>query len=250
MADGIVTLTTQPSTRPSRSAKPVVVDFWAEWCGPCKMIAPILSEIAAEQADRHVAKLNVDENPDIAMRFNVMSIPTCWCSTGGEPKKRIVGRQGQGLALAGARRNSSALPTDRPVSRRGGPRSATPPRVGRVPAPSAPRRGAICASTERAVGSSRGLAACDPRVRAMNARGPTLVEATWRSVTGYSSARLPTMRGDDVADLQARLARLGFDCRPGRRHLRAPDGAVPSGEFQRNCGLPPDGVCGPTPCGS
>jgi thioredoxin 1 len=77
MADGIVTLTTSTFDETVASSdKPILVDFWAEWCGPCKMIAPILGEIAAEQPGITIAKLNVDENPDIAMRFNVMSIPT------------------------------------------------------------------------------------------------------------------------------------------------------------------------------
>jgi thioredoxin 1 len=83
------------------AAEPVIVDFWAEWCGPCKMIAPILDEIASEHAGKlSVAKLNVDENPDVARRFDVMSIPTLIVFKDGMAQKRLVGAKGKGQLLA------------------------------------------------------------------------------------------------------------------------------------------------------
>ena len=101
MADGIVTLTSSTFDETvNASDKPILVDFWAEWCGPCKMIAPILSEIAAEQKDNLViAKLNVDDHGDIAQRFGVMSIPTLLVFDKGEMKKRLVGAKGKGALL-------------------------------------------------------------------------------------------------------------------------------------------------------
>jgi thioredoxin 1 len=84
------------------SDKPVLVDFWAEWCGPCKMIAPVLSEIALEHSESlQIAKLNVDENPNTAMRYNVMSIPTLLVFKSGEPEPvlRLVGAKGKGQLL-------------------------------------------------------------------------------------------------------------------------------------------------------
>ena len=80
-----------------KSDTPVLVDYWAEWCGPCRMIAPILDEVSKEYGGKiAVAKLNVDENPDIAMRFNVMSIPTLLVFHRGEVQKRLVGAKGKG----------------------------------------------------------------------------------------------------------------------------------------------------------
>lgn len=74
------------------SDKPVLVDFWAEWCGPCRMIAPVLEELDAEYGDKiMVAKVNVDNEPDLAMRFNITGIPLVGLFQGGNLVKQLVG---------------------------------------------------------------------------------------------------------------------------------------------------------------
>jgi thioredoxin 1 len=101
MADGTTILTDATFDEQINGASaPVLVDFWAEWCGPCKMIAPILDEIAAEHAGKiTIAKLNVDDNPDVARRFDVMSIPTLIVFQDGQPARRLVGAKGKGQLL-------------------------------------------------------------------------------------------------------------------------------------------------------
>jgi thioredoxin 1 len=96
MADTITESTFQEEVLDSEQA--VLVDFWAEWCGPCHAVAPILDQIAEERAgELRLVKVNIDEEPDLARRYGVMSIPTMILFAGGEPKAAAIGAQPKGM---------------------------------------------------------------------------------------------------------------------------------------------------------
>ena len=83
-----------------KSDKAVIVDFWAEWCGPCKQVAPILEEIASEHADKlTIAKLNIDENPNVPRDYGVMQIPTMNVFKDGQVVKQIIGAKPKAALL-------------------------------------------------------------------------------------------------------------------------------------------------------
>ena len=82
------------------SEKPVLLDFWASWCGPCRMVSPIVDEIAAERSDIKVGKVNVDEQPELAAQFGVMSIPTLVVMKGGKVANQMVGARPKSQILA------------------------------------------------------------------------------------------------------------------------------------------------------
>ena len=101
MSEGIATLSDATFDEHVKSADtPVLVDFWAEWCGPCKMISPVLEEIAEEQAGKiQIGKLNIDDNLEVTRRFDVMSIPTLILFKDGQPEVRLIGAKPKGQLL-------------------------------------------------------------------------------------------------------------------------------------------------------
>jgi thioredoxin 1 len=101
MSEKIVTLTDATFDEHVKASEvPVLVDFWAEWCGPCKMITPVLEEIADEHEGKiQIAKLNVDDSLDVSRRFDVMSIPTLILFKDGEPQVRVIGAKPKGALL-------------------------------------------------------------------------------------------------------------------------------------------------------
>jgi thioredoxin 1 len=111
------------------SETPVLVDFWAPWCGPCRVVGPVLEEIQAERDDLRIVKLNTDENPETAAAFQVLSIPTMILFKGGAPAKKIIGAYPKRkleaelepiLAASGRQRRSGSArtPSNRIPSRR------------------------------------------------------------------------------------------------------------------------------------
>jgi thioredoxin 1 len=101
MSESVIHVTDRDfETEVLQSDRPVLVDFWAEWCVPCHMVSPIVEQIARENADRlKAAKLNVDENPQAALRYNVRSIPTLILFKDGEERARVVGARGKEAIL-------------------------------------------------------------------------------------------------------------------------------------------------------
>ena len=227
----------------------VLVDFWADWCGPCKQIAPILDELAAEHPETlSVAKLNIDENLDVTRRFEVMSVPTLLLFKDGEVQARITGRAAKPSSCRRSRRTSERHPAARraPAAcgrhRAGGRRPAEP--VGGHRPDRGPRRTRRVRRRHR--GDRRGLPARTGSARRRGLRRPDLVGAGRGRVPPRRPLPLPppadAARGRRGRP-QRRLSALGFDT--GRVDgIFGRQTASALGEFQRNAGLPVDGILG------
>ena len=252
MSDDILTLSDATFDETVAGADtPVVVDFWAEWCGPCKMIAPALEEIASEQEGKlAIAKLNVDDNPDTARRFDVMSIPTLLVFKDGQQVKRLVGAKGKGQLLQDlaefiglsdtGRARGRAARRARRVARPAGP----PRRRWAHEIPPAEAGGYGAGAPRPRCARSRRRAGCGSTASAGPRPGRRWSRAGTASATACSTAAGPMLRGDDVAELQRRLNGLGFDA--GREDgILGDDTTRALLEFQRNMNLPTDGMCGP-----
>ena len=101
MAQVVTDNTFQSQVIEASKTKPVLVDFWATWCGPCKMLSPLVDQIATENAERlNVAKVDVDDNGEVSQQFRVMSIPTLILFKDGKPVKQIVGYQAKDKILS------------------------------------------------------------------------------------------------------------------------------------------------------
>ncbi len=245
MVTGITNLTSATFDETIASSEvPVVVDFWAEWCGPCKMISPILGEIASEHLGQlTVTKLNVDEHPDLARRYDVMSIPTLLVFDGGEPRKRVVGAKGKGQLLEELSRiPGNALPLKLGLSGdavRDLQRRLTA--AGFAASDAEP--GLFCPETDAAVRAFQSAHGLHPDGVVDDQTWAALVEASFRLGDRLLAYRTPMLRGDDVVELQTDLGRLGFDA--GRVDgIFGARTAVAVAEFQRNSGLHPDGIFG------
>jgi thioredoxin 1 len=99
---GVIKVVTDESfeTDVLHSSKPVIVEYWAQWCPPCRMVAPVLAEIAEEHADKiEVVKLNIDENPQTAQKYQILAVPTMNVFSGGEVVKQVLGAKSKSALL-------------------------------------------------------------------------------------------------------------------------------------------------------